>query len=89
MGINDARGRTIDVGCFSETDTEMWVRGLQSILYEKEPNKVWSRGRFIWKLTSYQLQSVATVKKITPTRLIMDSLEKASAEREILDYWND
>jgi hypothetical protein len=89
VGVNDARGRTVDIGCFSETDAEMWLRGLQSILYEKFPQKQWSRGRFIWKLTSYQIQQVAAVRRITSTKLIVDSLEKASAEREILDYWND
>ena len=47
--------KTVDLCCKSESDVNVWVRGLQALVHKVDYKSCWSKGLLLWRMAYFKL----------------------------------
>ena len=79
--------KTVDLCCKSESDVNVWVRGLPALVHKVDYKSCWSKGLLLWRMAYFKLVYTADKAEKTLPQAVADAVGIAAGQQDDLNYW--
>jgi hypothetical protein len=79
--------KTVDLCCRTESDVNVWVRGLQSLVHKVDYKSCWGQGKLLWRMAYFKLVYTADQAEKTLVQAVADAVGVAAGQQDDMNYW--